>query len=350
MPAGKPPVAHVDGLELVVPANSDFIVACDVFPTQHLFLLLYLDFLPCLHLYENDGSPTPPPAEPRRTSPAIAQGRCLAARGIARGATVGTSAARGRRGLHPAGHGLKPVFVEEAHRTLRGAATRTPTRHPSLLSGVHRWTSGNGAKQACPHSRRMSCRSATGYSRDGCGTHLPGSQATPKTRRLGPTPSFESLARSVTVDLRPFNVLAELLRLRAGADRARRAWRSGGAEPGRLRAAARLEQSCSSCSAEISPDHAATAVANLLGEGPRLEQAVFADGIRAESARQLQELGRKLWAQARREMIGAAQQLYEADRGHPEAVFRMRRHAFLGSGRRQRRRFDTDGDHEHDNP
>ena len=71
-------------------------------------------------------------------------------------------------------------------------------------------------------------------------------------------------------------------------------------------------------------DHASTAVANLLGQGPRMEQSVFASGLSPESATQLGELARTLWMQARRQMIHEASRLYEADRGRADARHRMR--------------------------
>ena len=76
-------------------------------------------------------------------------------------------------------------------------------------------------------------------------------------------------------------------------------------------------------------DHASTAVGNLLGSSPRLEQSVFAEGITRESAEHLGELARKLWSQARSEMIAEASRRYEADRHSADATYRARFGAYF---------------------
>ncbi|WP_231480514.1 hypothetical protein [Thiomonas sp. FB-Cd] len=71
-------------------------------------------------------------------------------------------------------------------------------------------------------------------------------------------------------------------------------------------------------------DHAWAAVGNLRGQGPRLEQSVFAEGITAESAEALGALARKLWADARSAMIAEATRRYDADLHRSGATCRIR--------------------------
>jgi hypothetical protein len=71
-------------------------------------------------------------------------------------------------------------------------------------------------------------------------------------------------------------------------------------------------------------DHAMSAVANVMGEAPRLEQSVFAAGITSASADALGALARKLWSHARTELIAEAGRLYALDKNKDDANTRMR--------------------------
>lgn len=220
---------------------------------------------------------------------------------------------------------LKPVFVEQARRQLAESGRKETDSALSLLSGVHRKDIRNwretGLAGCATGELSVSNRVFARWMQD---PDYQDRRRRPRALpRLGPAPSFESLARSVTLDLRPFNVLAELVRLGLARIEPHEDGdvvvpnRDGFVPPPGSRELLEL------FGGNLS-DHAATAVANLLGDSPRLEQSVYAEGISAASARQLHELARKLWAQARREMIGEAQRLYDADRGHPEAAHRVR--------------------------
>ena len=127
----------------------------------------------------------------------------------------------------------------------------------------------------------------------------------------------------ITQDVRPYTVLAELLRLGLARIELRRGLeyvvpnRQGFIPPPGSRELVELFGNNLS-------DHAAAAVANLLGDTPRLEQSVFADGITAESATILGELARTLWTKARAEMIAQASRRHEQDQDQPQATHRMR--------------------------
>lgn len=220
---------------------------------------------------------------------------------------------------------LKPLFIEQARLELLRNRHKDTDSALSLLSGVHRkdvrkWRE-SGLEERISNEISLSTRVYARWLQD------PGyrdRRRRPKPLpRLGPAPSFESLVRSVTQDVRPYSVLTELIRLGLVQVEARQ-----GQEfivphqdgfippPGSLELIELFGNNLS--------DHAAAAVANLLGSTPRLEQSVFADTITAESAELLGELARKLWAQARAEMIAQASHCYTQDHGRPDAKHRMR--------------------------
>lgn len=220
---------------------------------------------------------------------------------------------------------LKPIFIEQALQELQEAGRKDTDSAISLLSGVHRkdvrkWRESRLGKSA---DREVSL-SAQVYARWAQEPKYLDRQRRPKALpRLGPEPSFDSLARSVTQDVHPYTVLTELMRLglvqvesRAGQEIIVPNREGFIPPPGSLEL---MELFGSNLT-----DHAAAAVANLLGSPPRLEQSVFAEGITEESAALLSALARKLWAQARAEVITQARQLYEHDRNQPEATHRMR--------------------------
>jgi hypothetical protein len=71
-------------------------------------------------------------------------------------------------------------------------------------------------------------------------------------------------------------------------------------------------------------DHVSTAVSNIKGHEPRLEQSVFVSGLTPESAAKLAQLSQKLWSQMRSEIIREGSLLYEKERQDPRALHRIR--------------------------
>ena len=72
-------------------------------------------------------------------------------------------------------------------------------------------------------------------------------------------------------------------------------------------------------------DHIACATHNLTGgTPPHLEQSVFADNLRPESAVVLGQLARRLWSSAFREMVREATVLSRQDEDHKDADQRIR--------------------------
>jgi len=220
---------------------------------------------------------------------------------------------------------LKPLFIEQARLELLRAGRKDTDSAISLLSGVHRkdvrtWReSGLGERlsRKAPPSTQLYAR----WLHDP--DYLDRRRRPKALPRLGPAPSFESLARAITRDVRPYTLLAELLRLGLVHVETRRGQEYVVPSPSGFIPPAGSRELTELYGANVS-DHAAAAVANLLGEEPRVEQSVFADGISAESAELLSQLARRLWNRARAEMITEASRLYEQDQDKPEATHRMR--------------------------
>lgn len=231
---------------------------------------------------------------------------------------------------------LRSVFLEQAHaHIVRGQAADTDSAL-SLLSGVHRkevrkWRQQARAARApapVPLTAQVFAlwSSLPGYrGRDRRPKPIP---------RVGPAPSFEALARRLTQDIHPFSLLQELARLgvvelsqRKGAEFV--VPRDQGFVP-----AGDLEQLLELFGMNLA-DHAATAVANIVQEAPRLEQSVFADGLGAASMARLEQLARELWAQVRDRMVTEALRCLESDREDACATGRMRFGAYYWNATEQ---------------
>ena len=220
---------------------------------------------------------------------------------------------------------LKLLFIEQAQLELLRRGQADTNSALSLLSGVHRkdvreWRENRlGARISQGVS--MSSQVFARWVQDPLYRDR---RKRPKALlRAGPAPSFDALARSVTQDVHPYTLLTELIRLGLVRIEARKGEeyvvpnRDGFVPPAGSREL--LELFAGNLS-----DHARTAVANLLGNAPRLEQSVFAEGITRASAEALGELARKLWSQARSEMIAEASRRYAADRNRDDATYRAR--------------------------
>ena len=220
---------------------------------------------------------------------------------------------------------LKPLFIEQARLELLRSGRKETDSAISLLCGVHRkdvrkWRE-SGLADSISREVSLSTQLFARWVHDP--QYLDRRRRPKPLPRLGAAPSFDSLAHSVTQDVRPYTILAELLRLGVVQIELRRGEeyvvpnRDGFIPPpGSLEL---IELFGSNLT-----DHASAAVANLLGGAPRLEQSVFAEGITAESAELLGELARKLWAQVRTEMIVQAGRCFEQDQDRPNASHRMR--------------------------
>lgn len=207
---------------------------------------------------------------------------------------------------------LKGVFLDEARRELaRSGQPQASHSALSLLSGLHRKDVRTLLDAHTPRDLRPGVPVASQVFtrwlgdpllRDAHGALLP-------LPRSGAMPSFDALARSVSNDVHPRTVLDELVRLalvRVEDDRV-------------LPVQAAFVPSedltaLTSLFAANAADHLSAAVRNLTEDGPRqLEQAVFADGLSAESAAVLAACAREAWKDAFDRFVATARPRLDLD-------------------------------------
>lgn len=130
-------------------------------------------------------------------------------------------------------------------------------------------------------------------------------------RRLGPAPSFEALAQSVTRDVHPRSLLEELVRLGLAtvdeaADTVGLAHDAFVPRGDAVRMARLMGDNVG--------DHLSGAVDNVLGDGRQhFEQAIFADGLSAESIEAFREIVKRQWQSLRQAVVPTLQSSIEAD-------------------------------------
>lgn len=220
---------------------------------------------------------------------------------------------------------LKSTFVEAAEKILETGAARVTDSSVSTLSGVHRkdvraWRL---AGKSLPQSPNLNAVMVL-YTRWANDPEYCDAQGKPRVLdRVGATGSFEALALSVSNDVHPRTLLQELIRLgvvrQLETDGDKLMLCADAFVP-----KAGFEEMLRLFAANVG-DHVATAVHNIEGDGdPLLEQSVYADGLRPQSAEALGVLARQIWARAFREVAGEATRLYRRDRGKADANQRIR--------------------------
>lgn len=217
---------------------------------------------------------------------------------------------------------LKRVFVSVAAEELERSGRRTTDSAVSVLSGVHRKDvrSFYQVGKALQRDKSLSPASLV-FTRWASDARWRGPQGGRPLRlpRLGPAPSFETLAREVSTDVHPRTLLDELLRLelvRVVGDEVE------------LAADSFVPTADEAAMAELfaanGADHLSAAVHNLTTAGPRLlEQSVFAAGLSRASVDELGALARRLWAEAFARMAEEASRRHQDDHpAHP--AYRLR--------------------------
>jgi Family of unknown function (DUF6502) len=213
---------------------------------------------------------------------------------------------------------LRTAFVAEAHAAHPGLPEHRRASRVSAATGLHRREVNRlleaaaqpkaGAPQRSPAAMVFAhWRADKRYrTRGGAPRALP---------RVGPAPSFESLAQEVTRDVHPRALLEELLRLKlAKLDGERdvitlteEAFVPRGDAPRML----------GYLGANVG-DHLQAAVANVLGHQPtHFEQAIAADGLSAASVAQVRPLLREHWLRMTEELVPLLEKLIEADAAQP---------------------------------
>lgn len=223
---------------------------------------------------------------------------------------------------------LKRVFLDEARRELGRRGMGVTDSALTLLSGVHRRDVRTLLREplaeeaAAPGGRSVASAAAKAAATvpaevvgrwmherrylDKAGHPRVLARGKPEAGRPA---GFDALVESVSRDVRPRAVLDELVRLGVAEE-----------VPAGVRLLAEgfaprrgFDEMAGLFAANLH-DHAAAAVANLRGEANFLEQAVFVDEISEASAAQLAQAGAAAWKSAMREVMGAAQQVFDADR------------------------------------
>ena len=213
---------------------------------------------------------------------------------------------------------MRTAFVSMAHTAHPGLPEHRRASRISAATGLHRREVNRLLEQAAQPRNSAPARSpaATVFAhwradkryrtRAGAPRELP---------RVGPAPSFESLAQEVTRDVHPRALLEELLRLKlATLDRERDVIRLTeemfmplGDTPHML----------GYLGANVG-DHLQAAVDNVLGRKPtHFEQAIAADGLSAESLAQVRPLLIDHWRSLADAVVPLLETLIKADAAKP---------------------------------
>jgi hypothetical protein len=208
---------------------------------------------------------------------------------------------------------LKRAFVHEADALQPGAPEHGMVSRVSTATGINRREVTRLTKIKAPERTVKQPLAAEILARWTTDPVFRDNDGLPRVlNRLGPAPSFEALAQTVTRDVHPRSMLAELIRLDMvshddNLDRV---------------ALTRADFVPSSDSRQMLGllgdnvgDHLDAAVANVVHDGSRhLEQAVFADELSAESIEALRPLVREQWKALHDAMVPTITALIEADK------------------------------------
>jgi Family of unknown function (DUF6502) len=212
---------------------------------------------------------------------------------------------------------LRGLYLSEAHADLARRGRRVTDSALSVLTGIHRKevrtfmgalhaATGAGAGGSAGASRLAPTPAATLFTQWITDPEYRSLQGDIRRTlpRHGPAPSFEALAREASRDVHPRTLLEELERLHLVA-----------VEPEQVRLLSDRfvppvhdPEAVSTMAVNVA-DHIAAAVGNLLADTPehrQLEQSVFADGLRPESAEYLGQVARQLWGVALDGMVREA--------------------------------------------
>lgn len=218
---------------------------------------------------------------------------------------------------------MKQVFLEVARSELGLRNQRQTDSAVSILSGVHRKDvralGAAAPEQLQPALSLVSQIFTRWVSEPAYRDKRNRPRVLPRTGAKG---SFEALATSVSTDVHPRTALEELVRLGVVTVTAERVHLNASAfvpTRGFAETAALFSRNVA--------DHIAAGAHNLdpaQRDERFLEQSVFAESLSAESAHQLAELARVLWAEAFQKMVGRAQQQVDRDIGKPQSDRRIR--------------------------
>jgi hypothetical protein len=209
---------------------------------------------------------------------------------------------------------LKRAFVEAARATLPQQGTRHVSRVATTAGLTRREVTRLMQDQPPARAQRPSPATQL-FTRWAADRRLRDARGRPRTLpRQGPSPSFESLAQSITRDVHPRRLLDELLRLglvshNARTDRVRLLKDSfvPGDDDARLLGFVGHNVG----------DHLAASVANVLGADPKhFEQALFVNNLSAESVQAANKLVQAQWRALTAALVPELEAMLAADRRH----------------------------------
>ncbi|MFN7726435.1 MAG: DUF6502 family protein [Rubrivivax sp.] len=205
---------------------------------------------------------------------------------------------------------MKQAFVQAAAQAHPGLLPHRMVSRISTVTGINRRevTRLTQAEAPPPRGRSLASelfahwKSSADY-RDGQGQPL-------VLPRLGPAPSFDSLAQAITRDVHPRSLLDELLRLQlAQLDEASDTVTVASTAVPRGDQARML-----AFLGDNAGDHLQAAVDNVLtGDNLHFEQALFADGLSDDTMAWLREATRAQWRQLRQALVPELEQRLQAD-------------------------------------
>ena len=224
---------------------------------------------------------------------------------------------------------LKKTFLESATQVLEAGSARVNDSSLSTLTGIHRkdvreWRAvGQPRPQAKTFSAVMELFTRWANDPDYCDP-----QGRPRVLdRTGGPGSFEALAATVSRDVHPRTLLQELIRL--GVANVDDAGANDSDDKVSLCMDAFVPKEGSAEMLQLFSDnvgdHLAAAAHNLkAGAAPMLEQSIYADSLRPESAAALGTLARQFWSDIFHDLVRDATVLSDQDRGQPGADQRIR--------------------------
>jgi hypothetical protein len=233
---------------------------------------------------------------------------------------------------------LKKTFLESGANILEADSARVNDSSISTLTGIHRkdvreWRSvGQPRRQAKTFGAVMEVFTRWANDPAYCDP-----QGQPRVLdRAGGPGSFEALAASVSNDVHPHTVLQELIRL--GVARRVEAESNGSGDKVSLCADAFVPKKGVAEMLQLFSDnvadHIAAATHNIIGrDAPMLEQSVFADSLRPESAAALSKLSRQIWSNAFHDFVREATALSDQDQGRSGTDQRIRFGMYFYHGR-----------------
>jgi len=208
---------------------------------------------------------------------------------------------------------LKRAFVQEANALQPGASEHGMVSRISTATGINRREVTRLTKLEAPERATKQPLASEIFARwttDRAYRNLNGEPSA--LNRLGPAPSFEALAQTITRDVHPRSMLDELIRLDlVSYDKS--------LDLVSLTRNDFVPRSDSQQMLNFLGDnvgeHLNAAIANVLNDGnSHLEQAVFADELSAESLEALQPLVMAHWNTLHEKMVPALTSLIEADK------------------------------------